>query len=98
MTPEWVHPGFVLIVGAWFVPLLKGVTKRAAMLLLPAAALVLCILMEPGTHGVVRFLKMPPQLTTARDVPDANGAVAFPGREERAAGRERDAERVVAQQ
>ena len=56
MTPEWVHPGFVLIVGAWLVPLLKGVTKRAAMVLLPASALVLCILMEPGTHGVVRFL------------------------------------------
>ena len=56
MTPEWVHPGLVLIVGAWFLPLLKGVTKRAAMVLLPAAALVLCILMEPGTHGMVRFL------------------------------------------
>jgi multicomponent Na+:H+ antiporter subunit D len=56
MTPEWVHPGLVLIVGAWFLPLLKGVTRRAAMVLLPASALVLCILMEPGTHGVVRFL------------------------------------------
>ena len=26
------------------------------MLLLPAAALVDCLLMEPGTYGVVRFL------------------------------------------
>ena len=24
MTVEWVHPGIVLIVGAWLVPLLKG--------------------------------------------------------------------------
>ena len=45
-----------MIVGAWLVPLLKGRTKRLVMVLLPAAALVTCILMEPGTHGEVRFL------------------------------------------
>src|SRR5687767_9722317 len=56
MTPECVHPGLILIVGAWLVPLLKGRTKRTVMLLLPAAALVDCILMEAGTYGVVRFL------------------------------------------
>ena len=56
MTPEWVHPGLVLIVGAWFVPFLKGTAKRLALVLLPAAALVLCFLMAPGTHGEVRFL------------------------------------------
>ena len=33
MTPEWVHPGFVLIAGAWLVPLLKGRVKRIAMIL-----------------------------------------------------------------
>ena len=56
MTPEWVHPGLVLIAGAWFVPFLKGTAKRLALVLLPAAALVLCFLMAPGTHGEVRFL------------------------------------------
>jgi multicomponent Na+:H+ antiporter subunit D len=56
MTPEWVHPGLVLIVGAWLVPFLKGTAKRLALVLLPAAALVLCFLMAPGTHGEVRFL------------------------------------------
>ena len=30
MTPEWVHPGLVLILGAWLLPLLKGPLKRAA--------------------------------------------------------------------
>jgi multicomponent Na+:H+ antiporter subunit D len=56
MTPEWVHPGLFLILGAWLLPLLKGRTKRLLMVLLPGSALVGCILMEPGTHGVVRFL------------------------------------------
>ena len=56
MTPEWVHPGLLLIVGAWLVPLLKGTTKRAVMIVVPAAALVDCLLLEPGTYGVVRFL------------------------------------------
>lgn len=55
MTPEWVHPGLVLILGAWLVPLLKGTTRRVVMLVLPAAALVDCILMEPGTYGVVQI-------------------------------------------
>ncbi len=49
MTVEWVHPGLLLIVGAWVLPFLKGQVKRAAMLILPAAALIDCLLMTPGT-------------------------------------------------
>jgi multicomponent Na+:H+ antiporter subunit D len=56
MTVEWVHPGLVLIVGAWLLPLLKGQTKRLFMVLLPALALVDCAMLQPGTHGVVPFL------------------------------------------
>ena len=56
MTLEWVHPGILLILGAWLLPLLKGRLKRAAMLILPAAALVDCLLMRPGTYGVASFL------------------------------------------
>jgi len=56
MTPEWVHPGLLLILGAWVLPFLKGRFKRLAMLLLPAAALVDCLLMTPGTYGEVIFL------------------------------------------
>ena len=56
MTLEWVHPGLLLILGAWVLPFLKGRIKRAAMLLLPAAALLICMFMSPGTYGVVRFL------------------------------------------
>ena len=56
MTPNWVHPGLLLILGAWLLPLLKGRAKRAVMLLLPAAALLICFLMTPGTYGVASFL------------------------------------------
>jgi multicomponent Na+:H+ antiporter subunit D len=56
MTPEWVHPALVLIAGAWLLPLLGHRPRRVAMVLLPAFALVDCILMEPGTYGAVSFL------------------------------------------
>src|SRR6202035_887610 len=52
----WVHPGLLLILGAWLVPFLKGRLKRLAMLILPATALIDCLLMKPGTYGAVSFL------------------------------------------
>jgi multicomponent Na+:H+ antiporter subunit D len=56
MTVDWVHPGLLLIAGAWMLPLTRGRTKRAVMVLLPTLALIDCVLMEPGTYGVVRAL------------------------------------------
>ena len=56
MSIGWVHPGLVLILGAWALPFVKGRAKRVAMLALPVAALVDCLLMTPGTYGVVRVL------------------------------------------
>jgi multicomponent Na+:H+ antiporter subunit D len=58
MTPgaSFVHPGLILILGAWLVPLLKGSAKRVLLVALPLAALVDCLLLEPGTYGVVSFL------------------------------------------
>jgi multicomponent Na+:H+ antiporter subunit D len=53
---SWIHPGLILILGAWLVPLLKGTAKRVLLIVLPAAALLATAMMEPGTHGVVRFL------------------------------------------
>jgi multicomponent Na+:H+ antiporter subunit D len=55
-APQWVHPGLLLILGAWLLPLLKGRLTRLAMLILPAAALIDCLLMKPGTYGVATFL------------------------------------------
>ncbi len=56
MSPAWIHPGLVLILGAWVLPLLPRRIKQAALILLPAAALALCLASTPGTHGVVRVL------------------------------------------
>ncbi len=56
MTLEWVHPGLLLILGAWLLVFLKGPIKRVAMLVLPVAALVDCLLMSPGTYGAVSFM------------------------------------------
>jgi len=53
---EWIHPGLLLILSAWVLPLLKGWVKRLAMLLLPAAAVAVCLRMTPGTYGEVSFL------------------------------------------
>ena len=56
MTLEWIHPGIVLVLGAWVLPLLRGRIKRSALVLLPVVALVLCLVATSGTHGVVRVL------------------------------------------
>jgi multicomponent Na+:H+ antiporter subunit D len=56
MTPDWVHPGLLLILGACVLPFLKGGIKRAAMVVLPASAIIACFLLKPGTYGVVRFV------------------------------------------
>ena len=56
MTPEWLHPGLVLIMGAWILPFLKGGVKKVGMLAVPAAAMFLCYTMSEGTYGEVSFL------------------------------------------
>jgi multicomponent Na+:H+ antiporter subunit D len=56
MTIEWVHPGLILIIGAWLVPLFKGGLRRSVMLAVPSAALATCLMMRPGTFGVTNFL------------------------------------------
>ncbi len=56
MTLEWIHPGLLLILGAWVLPFLPGPAKRLAVLLLPAVALAICLGMTPGVYGEVRFL------------------------------------------
>ena len=56
LMPEWIHPGLLLIIGAWVLPLLRGWPKRLAMLLLPALALAICLCMKHGTYGQVNSL------------------------------------------
>jgi multicomponent Na+:H+ antiporter subunit D len=52
----WLHPGILLILGSLFVPLFKGRAKGVFLVALPSAALLDCILMAPGTYGVINFL------------------------------------------
>jgi multicomponent Na+:H+ antiporter subunit D len=56
MTLDWVHPGLLLIFGAWLLPLAKGRPKQVLLCAVPAAALVDCLLLTPGTYGEVSFL------------------------------------------
>ena len=53
----WLHPGLLLILGAWILPLCKGLTKRVLMVAIPAAAVVICLGMTADTtFGEVSFL------------------------------------------
>ena len=56
MNNFWLHPGLLLILGAWVLPFLRGPVKRAMMILLPATAVVLCLGMPIGTYGEINFL------------------------------------------
>ncbi|MBI4474275.1 MAG: Na(+)/H(+) antiporter subunit D, partial [Acidobacteria bacterium] len=53
---EWVHPGLLLIIGAWVLPLLNGRIKRIAMIVVPMMALIDCLVMPTGTYGEMKFL------------------------------------------
>ena len=56
MAPDWVHPGLVLILGAWILPFLKGGLKKAAMIAIPGGAMFLCFTMSQGNFCEVSFL------------------------------------------
>ncbi|MBI2069958.1 MAG: Na(+)/H(+) antiporter subunit D [Elusimicrobia bacterium] len=55
---NWLHPGLLLIVGAWLVPFLKGRVQKTYLVLLPAAAFIVCLSLQPGVYGAVSFLDM----------------------------------------
>lgn len=53
---EWVHPAAILILGAFFVPFLKGGLKKAYLLILPAVAFIDILYMSHGNYWVYNFL------------------------------------------
>ena len=53
---DWLHPSAFLILGAPFIPLLRGRAQRAWVLLLPALALATVVMMDPGIYGRVEVL------------------------------------------
>jgi multicomponent Na+:H+ antiporter subunit D len=52
---EWLHPAFVLIIGALFVPLFKGKWKQAYLIIPPVGALIIVFLMYAGVFGEIPF-------------------------------------------
>jgi len=51
----WLHPGFILIIGALLIPLFKGKWRQAYLILPPAAALIAVILTYTGIFGDIPF-------------------------------------------
>lgn len=53
---EWLHPGLIIIFGAFLIPFLKGKAKNITLLLIPAIAFIDVLLMKEGNFGTVSFL------------------------------------------
>ena len=51
-----IPPALIFIVGAFFVPLLRGKAKSIYLLLLPVISFINLIYIPYGTHGVINFL------------------------------------------
>src|SRR5512140_2249158 len=56
VTDLWLHPSCILLLGALLVPLLKGRSRAALLVVVPLLAFARVISLDPGMHGVVRFL------------------------------------------
>jgi len=53
---EWLHPGFIFILGALLIPFLKGKWQKAYLLLLPIAAFISLRYMTTGLFWRIPFL------------------------------------------
>ncbi len=53
---DWMHPAFIMIVGAFFVPVFKGSLKKAYLLLVPFLAFVAVVYSQHGIYWVINFL------------------------------------------
>lgn len=51
-----IHPSAIFIVGALFVPLIKGRLKSVYLLLLPVVAFIILVKMPEGKYWIVHFL------------------------------------------
>ena len=56
-SASFIHPGLIMIIGAFFVPLIpKGTAKKIYLLLLPALAFISVMSMSEGNYWVFNFL------------------------------------------
>jgi multicomponent Na+:H+ antiporter subunit D len=59
MNDFWVHPAFVLILGAAFIPLFKGKIRKVYLVTIPILTFAVVLTLTNGTYGVVQFLDWP---------------------------------------
>jgi len=55
---SWIHPSFVLIVGALFIPLLQGTARQIYQVALPLLTFAIIVSMPKGEYGVIHFLNL----------------------------------------
>ncbi|MFN4272180.1 MAG: Na(+)/H(+) antiporter subunit D [Aliihoeflea sp.] len=56
-TFGWIHPSFVLILGALVIPFVKGLARKVYLVGLPLVVLALILTQAPGTYGTVPLLE-----------------------------------------
>ncbi len=54
--PQWLHPGMVLIIGAFAAPFLRGAARQIYLMLLTIGALAVMMGLTEGVYGVVHIL------------------------------------------
>jgi multicomponent Na+:H+ antiporter subunit D len=64
MTPSWLHPSLVLILGALAMPLFQGRARQVWQILLPLVVGAIVLGLEPGNYGQLTFLNL--ELTILR--------------------------------
>lgn len=52
---DWLHPALVYLLGALFIPLLKGRVRQGYLLLVPLLALYAVTALTPGQYGVFSY-------------------------------------------
>ena len=55
MEMEWLHPGFIFLIGVLLIPVLKGRVRTAYLITLPIIALIDLILTTEGVFGDIPF-------------------------------------------
>ena len=60
----WIHPSFVLILGALIIPLLKGLVRKVYLVALPLVVLAIILNLAPGNYGTIPLLDF--ELTLGR--------------------------------
>jgi multicomponent Na+:H+ antiporter subunit D len=53
---EFMHPAFVLIIGALLLPFVMGPARKPFLITVPIIAFITVLLMKDGTYGVVHFM------------------------------------------